>query len=165
MEVSSLSAGGSFLATQNEAEPAVIFTPCILWHQNEGSRSADYRAAGCGDSSPVSRGTGLTVCFCAESVCRTSAGPQGWRVEFSRKDRGPGGGRGGGGGRDDFRGGDRGGGGGGGMRSEMKCAYNSAANLPFVFDMLFPCLLSCALHTGPFFLTYIRKYPYLQACR
>ena len=51
-------------------------------------------------------------------------GPQGWRVEFSRKDRGPpGGGRGGGdrggGGRDDFGRGPPGGG--GGMRSEMRC--------------------------------------------
>ena len=58
-------------------------------------------------------------------------------MEFSRKDRGPGGGRGGGGGRDDFRGGDRGGdrgGGGGGMRSEMKCAHISAAKVPF--DMM-----------------------------
>ncbi|KAK9916566.1 hypothetical protein WJX75_004299 [Coccomyxa subellipsoidea] len=52
-----------------------------------------------------------------DAVRKLDGGPQGWRVEFSRKDRGPGGGRGGG--RDDFRGGgDRGG---GGMRSEMKC--------------------------------------------
>lgn len=56
------------------------------------------------------------------------AGPQGWRVEFSRKDRGPGGGRGGG--RDDFRGG-------GGMRSEMKCAPD-LASLLHVRDLASP---------------------------
>lgn len=65
-----------------------------------------------------------------------SAGPQGWRVEFSRRDRGGprggGGDRGGGsdrgpprdsyrsGGGGDYRGGGGGGGGGGGMRSDMK---------------------------------------------
>lgn len=65
------------------------------------------------------------------------AGPQGWRVEFSRKDRGPGGGRGGG--RDDFRGGgDRGG---GGMRSEMKCAPD-LASLLHIRDLTSP------LHIG-----------------
>ena len=62
-----------------------------------------------------------------EAICTT--GPQGWRVEFSRRDRGP---RGGGDRdrgpppRDSYRGGGGGGGmggggmGGGGMRSDMK---------------------------------------------
>lgn len=64
-----------------------------------------------------------------EGAC--TAGPQGWRVEFSRRDRGPrgGGDRGDRGPppRDSYRDGGRGGGGGmggggmgGGMRSDMK---------------------------------------------
>ncbi len=57
-------------------------------------------------------------------------------MEFSRKDRGPGGGRGGGGGRDDFRGG---GGGGGGMRSEMKCASDTATFSPIRACVAYPC--------------------------
>ena len=58
-------------------------------------------------------------------------------MEFSRKDRGPGGGRGGG--RDDFRGGGGGGGGGGGMRSEMKCASDTATFSPIRACVAYLC--------------------------
>ncbi len=74
--------------------------------------------------------------WCSDQ-CFIRAGPQGWRVEFSRKERGGPRAGGPGGGYSDR--GDRGGGMGGGMRSEMKCVLQLAASLSC-------CRCNCCLY-------------------
>ena len=76
---------------------------------------------------PPARAPVAPACVCrVVTVFLVCTGAHGWRVEFSRKDRGPPGMRGGddrgGGGGGDRYGGGGGGGGGGGMRSDLKCA-------------------------------------------